>query len=74
MKEFGIPAYVFRGVNTYNDIGKFLESFDMKLSILKAFKCADPNSTLECEHDIGIVALPPSGPLVSFVQVFKSYA
>jgi hypothetical protein len=72
MKEFGIPGYVFRGVNTYDDIGKFLEGFDMKMSLLKAFKSGDSKSTLECEHDVGIAALPPSGPLVSFVQVFKS--
>ena len=72
MKEFGIPVYVFRGVNTYDDIGKFLEGFDMKMSMLKAFKSGDSKSTLECEHDIGIAALPPSGPLASFVQVLKS--
>ena len=71
MKEFNIPAYIFRGVNTYDDIGKFLEGFDMKMSMLKAFKSGDSKSTLECEHDIGIVALPPCGPLVSFVQVIK---
>ena len=73
MKEFGIPVYVFRGVNTYDNIGKFLEGFHMKMSMLKAFKSGDSKGTLECEHDIGIVALPPSGPLVSFVQVFKFY-
>ena len=72
LKKFGIPGYVFRGVNTYDDIGKFLEGFDMKMSMLKAFKSDDSKSTLECEHDIGIAALPPSGPLASFVQVFKS--
>ena len=68
MKEFGIPGYVFRGVNTYKNIGKFLQGFDMKMSMLKAFKSGD-KSSLECEHDIGIDALPPPGPLVSFVQV-----
>ena len=72
LKKFGIPGYVFRGVNTYDDIGKFLEGFDMKMSLLKAFKPGDSKRTLECEHDIGIAALPPSGPLASFVQVFKS--
>ena len=71
MKEFGIPVYVFRGVNTYDNIGKFLEGFRMKMSMLKAFKSGDSKGTLECEHDIGIVALPPSGPLVSFNQVIK---
>ena len=72
MKEFGIPVYVFRGVNTYDDIGKFLQGFDMKMSRLKAFKSGYNWGTLEWTHDIGIVALLPSGPLVSFVQVIKS--
>ena len=69
MKEFGIPVFVFRGVNTNNDIGRFLPGFGMKMSKLKAFKSGDSKSTLECEHDISAIALPPSGPLVSFVQV-----
>ena len=74
MKKFNIPVYVFRGVNTYSSIGKFLESFGMKMSTLKAFKAKDSNSkcTLECEHDIATLALLPSGPLASFVQVFHS--
>ena len=71
MREFGIPVYVLRGVNTYDNIGKFLERFDIKMSMLKAFKSGDSKGTLECEHDIGIFALPPSGPLVSFNQVVK---
>ena len=86
MKEFDIPVFVFRGVNTYADIGKPLdESLGLKLSKLKAFKSGGSKSkdtkegdknkegkkekTFECEHDISALALPPSGPLVSFVQV-----
>ena len=55
------------------------------MSVLKAFKSANSKSkdgekskedkkenTLECEHDISAIALPPSGPLVSFIQVGKS--
>ena len=70
MEEFGIPVYVFRGVNTYDDIGKFLdEGFGFKMSRLKAFKSCSSKSTPECENDISAMALLPSGPLVSFVQV-----
>ena len=69
MKQFNIPVFVFRGVNTYDDIGKFVENFGIKLSKLKAIKDGGTGSTLECEPDIGAVALPPSGPLVSFVEV-----
>ena len=73
MKEFDIPVFVFRGVNTYDDIGKFLdEGFDIKMSRLKAFSSGNSKSTLECEHDINAIALLPSGPpLVSLVQVEK---
>ena len=64
--------FVFRGVNTYDDVGRFRDGFGFKMSKLKAFKSGDSESTLECEHDIGIVdALSPSRPLVSFVQVDK---
>ena len=73
MKEFGIPVYVFRGVNTYADIGKFLEKFGIKMSKLKAFETGNSKATLECEHDIAVVALLPVKPLVSFLQVDKSY-
>ena len=70
MKDYDIPVFVFRGVNTYKDIGKFLhEGFGIKMSRLKAFKSGDSESTLECEHDITAIALPQSGPLVSFIQV-----
>ena len=73
MEEFGIPVYVFRGVNTYDDIGKLLdEGFGFKMSRLKAFKSGSSASTLECEHDISAMALLPSGPLVTFIQVAKS--
>ena len=70
MQEFGIPVYVFRGVNTYDDIGKLLdEGFSLKMSRLKAFGSGSSNSTLECENDISAMALLPCGPLVSFIQV-----
>ena len=70
MQECGIPVYVFRGVNTYDDIGKLLdEGFGSKMSKLKAFKSAGSKSTLECENDISAMALLPCGPLVSFIQV-----
>ena len=67
MEKFNIPVYIFRGVNTYDDVGHFLESFGIKMSKLKAFKSGE--GTLECEHDIAIIALLPCGPLVSFIQV-----
>ena len=70
MGKFKIPVYVFRGVNTFDDLGQFLRSLGMKMSKLKAFKPGGSDQkTFECEHDIGAVALLPSGPLVSFVQV-----
>ena len=70
MQEFGIPVHVFRGVNTYDDIGKLLdEGFGFKMSRLKAFGSGSSNSTLECENDISAMALLPCGPLVSFIQV-----
>ena len=68
MEEYNIPVYIFRGVNTYDDVGRFLESFGLKMSKLKAFKSGS-ESTLECEHDIATLALLPCGPLVSFTQV-----
>ena len=37
MEEYGIPVYIFRGVNTYDNVGRFLESFGFKMSRLKAF-------------------------------------
>ena len=70
MQEFGISVHVFRGVNTYDDIGKLLdEGFGFKMSRLKAFGSGSSNSTLECENDISAMALLPCGPLVSFIQV-----
>ena len=70
MEKFNIPVHVFRGVNTLDDIGQLLEGFDVKMSKLKAFKSGDADKhSLECEHDIGAMALLPTGPLVSFVQV-----
>ena len=70
MEKFKIPVHVFRGVKTFDDLGRFLQSLDMKMSKLKAFKPGGSDkNTFECEHDIGAVALLPSGPLVSFVQV-----
>ena len=69
MVDFGIPVYIFRGVNTYDDVGRFLGSLGFKMSRLKAFKTGEATKTLECEHDIATVALLPCGPLVSFAQV-----
>ena len=69
MEKIKIPVFIFRGVNTYDDVGHLLESFGIKMSKLKAFKSGESTKTLECEHDIAVVALLPCGPLVSFVQV-----
>ena len=71
MEEYNIPAYIFRGVNTYDDVGRFLKSFGLKMSKLKAFK-SGVERTLECEHDIATLALIPCGPLISFTQVNRS--
>ena len=32
MEEFNIPVYIFRGVNPYDDVGRFLESFGHSVS------------------------------------------
>ena len=72
MEEFGIHVYIFRGVNIYVDVGRFLGSFGFKMSRLKAFKTGEATKTLECEHGIATVALLPCGPLVSFSQVKKT--
>merc|ERR1712218_506232 len=69
MEEYQIPVFIFRGVNTYDDVGRLLESFGIKMSKLKAFKSGEASKTLECEHDIATVALLPCGILVSFTQV-----
>ena len=73
MKEYNIPALVLRGVNTYKDIGQFLEHYGIKVSRLKAFACncnkGKCKCTLECEHDIVTLALLPTGPQVCFTQV-----
>ena len=77
MKEYGIPALVLRGVNTYKDIAKFLESFGIEVSRLKAFKCDckknECKCTFECEHDVVTMALLPTGPFVFFSQVMQAY-
>lgn len=69
MEEYQIPVFIFRGVNTYDDVGRLLESFGIKMSKLKAFKSGEALKTLECEHDIATVVLLPCGLLVSFTQV-----
>ena len=69
MEEYQIPVFIFRGVNTYDDVGRLLESFGIKMSKLKAFKSGEASKTLECEHDIATVVLLPCGLLVSFTQV-----
>ena len=73
-RAFNVPMHIFRGVNTYKDISKFLEGLGIKVSELKSFTETDRNSTLECESDITIISLPPEGPVASFVQVsFKLF-
>jgi len=62
-----IPVHVFRGVNTFDDVGRLLQSLGIKQG-------GGDKNTFECEHDIVVVALLPSGPLVSFVQVKSSEA
>ena len=71
MEEFRIPVHVLRGVATFTEIGRFLEDLGIEMSALKAFWSSDDYGmgTWECEHDIVIIALPPTGPLVAFVQV-----
>ena len=70
MAKFKIPVHIFRGVNTYDQVGRLLKSFDIPMSRLKRFKPGETEKhSLECEHDVGAMALLPTGPLVSFTQV-----
>ena len=64
-----LPIHIFRGVNTYQHVGKFLEAFGIHCSELKSFFEGERFSSRESENDIVGVALPPSGPVVTFVQV-----
>ena len=66
VEEYQIPVFIFGGVFTYDDIGRLLKSFGIKISKLKAFMSEEASTTLECEHDIATVALLPCGPLVSW--------
>ena len=69
-KFHSMPITIFRGVNTFHDICKYLEDFGIRSSKLKNFSKPSPNSTQECEHDIAVVALTKKGPVVTFIQVF----
>ena len=73
IEKFKIPVFIFRGVNTYQDIGRFLGEFGIQMSKLKAFKTRDTEATEECEHDSVILALPSTGPIVSFLQVISTF-
>ena len=68
-KTLGIPVHIFRGVNSYQHVGQFLEAFGIPCSRLKSFQALNQRSSKECENDILAVALPSSGPVVTFVQV-----
>ena len=59
MEEYQIPVFIFRGVNTYDNVGCLLESFGIKIKMSE-----EASTTLEYEHDIATVALLPCGPLV----------
>ena len=60
------PAHIFRGVNTYQDVGQFLEGLGIKLSKLR-------NSSRECETDVTLIAKTSDGPVASFLQVCDIY-
>ena len=67
------PAHIFRGVNTYQDVGQFLEGLGIKLSKLKSFNNPDRKSTRECETDVTLIAQTSDGPAASFLQVCDIY-
>ena len=56
-------------MNTYRHVGRFLEAFGIHCSELKSFWGAEGNGSRECESDVLAVALPPTGPVVNFIQV-----
>ena len=68
-KNHNFPIHIFTGVNTYQDVGQFLEGLGIQLSKLKSFKNPDRNSTKECETDVSFIAQTPDGPVASFLQV-----
>ena len=60
------PFHIFRGMNTYQDVGQFLEGLGIKLSKLRS-------SSRECETDVTLIAQTSDGPAASFLQVCHIY-
>ena len=62
-QEYGIPLTVFRGINTLNDVARYLSDFGIQCSNFGR------SNSKECEHDVAVVAALPTGLVVSFIQV-----
>ena len=69
VKKHGIVATVLRGIETYQQVGKFLESFGIKCSKFGNFVKRREDSTRETEHDVLVVAVLSTGLFITFVQV-----
>ena len=68
-EKFDIPMTILCGVKTFHDIGKPLADLGITLSPLKSFKSAGHEGSQEVETDITAVALTPTGPVISCVEV-----
>ena len=69
VKKHGIVATVLRGIETYQQVGKFLESFGIKYSKFGNLVKRKEDSTRETEHDVLVVAVLSTGLFITFVQV-----
>ena len=67
----GIPVIVIRGVKIHEEISKYLSDLGIVSSKLKCITKRDKEGTLECEHDVGVIALAQTGVVTSFVQVIS---
>ena len=70
-EKAGTPVIIFQGVKTLEEISQYLCDLGIVSSKLKCITKRKKDSTLECEHDVGVIALAHSGVVTSFVQVIS---
>ena len=68
-KKGNTPVIIFRGVKTWEEISQYLTDLGIVSSKLKLITKREAGSTMECEHDVGVIALAYIGVVVSFIQV-----
>ena len=69
VKNHGIVATVLRGIETYEQVGKFLDAFGIKCSKFGNLVKRRDDATRETEHDVVVVGLLSTGVFATFVQV-----